>query len=138
MIYILLPLQKEGEKVVEIINKLRRELSHAQHKIIAIIDGRDDVTLEKLRILEGDDLIIRSHRIRMGMGATMATGFITAVLDSDEDNDYIVTMESGQVNSPNLLRDLLRGLDEGNDIRSKMAIEIFHLNENYLAAALII
>ena len=97
MIYILLPLQKEGEKVVEIINKLRRELSHAQHKIIAIIDGRDDVTLEKLRILEGDDLIIRSHRIRMGMGATMATGFITAVLDSDEDNDYIVTMESGQV-----------------------------------------
>lgn len=116
MIYIVLPLVAEGKKVREIISKLRCDLSQTHYKLIAVVDGGDEITLEELGTLKGDDLIIRSNRVRMGMGATMSTGFLTAMLDSQRDDDYVITIEGDQVNSPNLLSELLHGLDRGADV----------------------
>jgi len=117
MIYIILAIYNEERALPHLIGDIRKLFHREPYKIVAVDDGSSDRSLEILKSLSGEDIIIAPHQINLSIGAVFLTGFNTALNDSKHGNDVIVLMESDQTSDVNLLGHLINEIRvKGNDI----------------------
>jgi len=102
MIHFILPIYNEKENLFGLINGIRRAMVGRVYRIVAVDDGSSDGSLELLRELRKDDLVIIGSIMNMNVGAVFSAGIYKA-LEGAVDDDVIVIMESDQTSEQELV-----------------------------------
>lgn len=116
MIHFLFPVYNEKDNLPALIGGIRRVMRGRPYRMVAVNDGSTDGSLELLRQLKQDDLVITGSVINMNVGAVFSTG-IAEVLRAAADEDVMIIMESDQTSELDLILPMAgRIRDEGLDI----------------------
>ena len=116
MVYFILPIYNERGNVHSLISGIRKKMQGREHVIIAVNDGSTDGTLGQLQALNGQNLVIISSLINMNVGAVFSAG-IARVLETANDDDAVIIMESDQTSDFGLIDGLLDQIqNNGMDI----------------------
>ncbi len=114
MIYFVLPIFNEETNLGPLIKQLRNIMAGSDYKIIAVNDGSMDGSLELLKKIQKEDLIIEGTLINMNIGSVFASGIDRALSDSNSEDDILIIMESDQTNSVGLVKQLIDGIQKEN------------------------
>ena len=111
MIYFIFPVFNEEKGVSALIGELRKKMATQPYKMIAVNDGSSDNSLQILKDLAADDLVVETSRINMNVGAVFSSG-IHRVLPEARDEDFVIIMESDQTSDINFIQDMIFELKE--------------------------
>jgi dolichol-phosphate mannosyltransferase len=113
MVYFVLPVYNEEKSLPALIVELRKLMQGTAYQIIAINDGSTDDSLNLLKRLQQEDLVIEGTLINMNIGSVFSMGIAKALTDSSGENDILVIMESDQTNSVTLVKELISVIENG-------------------------
>ena len=117
-VIVVLPVYNEeqhiGALLGQIDDALRREA--LPFEVIAVDDGSTDGTSAALQAhKERLPLTVYRHEINQGLGATIGDGLRMAAKVAASD-DVVVTMDSDETHSPDLIARMARMIEEGSDV----------------------
>jgi len=95
---IIIPLYNEENSIQNVIERIP---NHSQYEIIVVDDGSTDKSVQNIKELGREDLLILQHQTNLGYGAALMTGFEFA------SGDLIVTMDSDGQHKPEELEELV-------------------------------
>lgn len=111
VIYIFLPIYNESDNVEELIHSIRNTLKDREYKIVVVNDGSIDNSLEIIRSLQADDLILNTYKINMNIGCALSTGIDTVIKESKHDNDVMIVMESDKTSDVSFIPSMIDALN---------------------------
>jgi dolichol-phosphate mannosyltransferase len=112
MIYFVFPVYNERENLEGLVSGIRRIMQGRSYKMVAVNDGSTDGSVELLKKLQTDDLLITGSVINMNVGAVFSMG-IDHVLKTAQDNDVMVIMESDQTSEQDLVIPMAKQIEDG-------------------------
>ena len=116
MIYFVFPVFNEEKSLYDFVTGLRKLMCGQEYQMIAVDDGSTDKSLDILKALKGDDLIVDTSIINMNVGAVFSVG-INLVLSNANDDDIMIVLESDQTSDIELVKRLVDEIQgTGNDI----------------------
>ncbi len=109
MVSIIIPAYNEAGSIRDVVGKIHETLakSGSEYEIIVVDDGSSDGTAAKL---VGQSALILTHPENKGYGASLKTGIRSAK------GDVIVIMDADGTYPPEMIPELLSGMDEGYDM----------------------
>jgi len=116
--WIVLPAYNEEKCLPRLLDRIDEAMSAAQlpYRVIVVNDGSKDSTgriaAEYSRNLP---LVIETHSVNMGLGATLRDGVLTAIAQADP-KDIVVTMDADNSHNPELIPRMGQLIREGNDV----------------------
>ncbi len=117
-ILVVLPAYNEAKNLGDLLQKIDEAMWEDQSEYITIVvdDGSKDETQEVIRRY-AEFLPIHSllHPVNLGLGATIRDGLKYAAEICTE-QDVIVAMDADNSHTPHLIRSMVRGIREGNDV----------------------
>jgi dolichol-phosphate mannosyltransferase len=116
MIKIVLPAYNEEKSIGPLLSRFSDVMNKkrlAMH-IIVVDDGSKDSTAAEAKRTMPDAFII-VHESNKGLGEAVKTGLIAA-LETSEEEDVIVTMDSDDSHAPALIAKMVDKIDEGCDV----------------------
>ena len=118
-IYIILPAYNEEASIGKLLIRIAQSMQDAKidnFEIIVVNDGSSDRTLEIARALSQEiPIIILSHEINQGLGATIRDGLYEAS-EVAKERDIIITMDADDTHTPGLILRMIRMIMEGHDV----------------------
>lgn len=118
MIIVVLPAYNEQEVIqilIENIRSISRKYFAGMLKILIVDDGSADYTVDRVRAIEGEDVILVLHGTNKGLGEAIKTG-LRAALTYSQEVEAIITMDADNTHLPGLLPRMLTSLEEGFDV----------------------
>lgn len=113
---VLIPLYNEEESLNPLTNEIRKALKpvNISYEVIFIDDGSDDNSLKNIKEICRTDKRFKfiSFRKNYGKSAALQMGFRSVT------GDVVVTMDADLQDDPNEIYNLLKKLEEGNDLVS--------------------
>ena len=116
--WIVLPAYNEERCLPRLLERIAEAISIAQlsYKVVIVNDGSTDSTGQIATEYSRDlPLIIETHAVNMGLGATLRDGLLKAVALAHPD-DIVVTMDADNSHNPELIPRMGRLIREGNDV----------------------
>ncbi len=117
-VWVVLPAFNEGPNLSGLLEKIDEAMweDNSPYEIIVVDDGSSDHTPQVVNAYS-KTLPIHSlrHEINQGLGATIRDGLKYATKACSED-DIIVAMDADNSHTPHLIRSMVRGIREGNDV----------------------
>lgn len=117
-VWIVLPAYNEAPNLSGLLEKIDEAMfeDNAPYEIVVVDDGSQDATPEVVAQYS-EILPIHSlrHEINRGLGATIRDGLKYAA-EVAADDDIIVAMDADNSHTPHLIRSMVRGIREGNDV----------------------
>lgn len=116
--HIVLPAYNEERSLPRLLDRIIEAMTEAavSYQVIVVNDGSQDLTA---RIAEqyarNIPLLLHSHSVNMGLGATMRDGLLKA-LEVAKPHDIIITMDADNSHNPELIPRMGRLIREGNDV----------------------
>ena len=115
---VVLPVYNEEQHIGALLGQIdeamRREA--LPFEVIAVDDGSSDGTSAVLAAQqERLPLTVYRHKVNQGLGATIGDGLRMAAKVA-ADNDVVVTMDSDETHSPDLIAGMVRMIEEGRDV----------------------
>lgn len=117
-VWIVLPAYNEEESLPPLLEGIRSAMAETGfvHRIIVVNDGSHDRTGEIAReAAKTLPLIVETHEVNQGLGATIRDGLMKAA-ELAEPDDVIVTMDADNSHVPHLIDRMVRRVREGNDV----------------------
>ncbi len=102
MVYFILPMYNEKENLPGLIAGIRKAMVGRPYRIVVVNDGSTDGSMELLKTLQRDDLVITGSVINMNVGAVFSAGIHEALKEA-KDDDAVVIMESDQTSEQELV-----------------------------------
>lgn len=118
MIYFIIPAYNEAENIVKLTHEIAAHLlsSQSKYEIVIIDDGSGDNTAEIIQNMsKSHPLICVKHETNKGVGQAFRTGFEN-VLPRASDDDIVITKEADNTSDPAIMKDMINGIQEGQDI----------------------
>ena len=128
MLYIVLPAFNEENNINSLLKKMvqimKRSIINHDYTIVVVNDGSKDKTRkivesfyssESLKKNNSYKLFIISHKFNKGLAESLKTGLLFC-LDRGSKGDIVITMDSDNTHSPELIISLLKKISDGNDI----------------------
>lgn len=100
---IIIPVFNEEKTIVEVLDRVRKEvIPQVEKEIIVVDDGSKDTTRQKLKAITANDLKIIFHEKNSGKGAAVRTGIENAT------GDYIIIQDADLEYHPKFIKDLIK------------------------------
>lgn len=116
MVIIILPAFNEAEGIGELIEHIEASLSAIEYHVVVVNDGSaDDTGKIVTEMSELYPVTLLAHEENKGAGQAIATGIEHACVQFDTD-DYVVTMDADNTQSPDLILTMLDAASSGADI----------------------
>lgn len=112
-ISVIIPMYNEEENVEKTLNEIDNVLkSFDDYEIIIVDDGSSDNTFKLVNnfISDKSNFLLFRHKINMGMGKAIRTGF------ENSSGDILVTIDADLSYEPRDITKLVKKIDESNDI----------------------
>lgn len=113
---LIIPLYNEEESLHPLTNEIRKSLKNINisYEVIFIDDGSDDKSLKIIKEICRTDKRFKfiSFRKNYGKSAALQTGF------RNVSGDVVITMDADLQDDPNEIHNLIKKLEEGNDLVS--------------------
>ena len=116
--WVVLPAYNEERCLPRLFDRVAEAMSAAQlpYRIVVVNDGSKDSTGQIAAEYARDlPLIIETHSVNMGLGATLRDGLLKAIELAHPD-DIVVTMDADNSHNPELIPRMGRLIREGNDV----------------------
>ncbi len=117
-ILVVLPAYNEAENLGSLLEKIDEAMweDKCDYVTIVVDDGSKDETPEVVqRYAEFLPVHYLRHETNLGLGATIRDGLKYAA-EICTDHDVIVAMDADNSHTPTLIRSMVRGIREGNDV----------------------
>lgn len=118
-VLVVLPAYNEEENIGELLSQIQfalEEDSKTDYKVFVVNDGSVDATATIVKERSGTmPIVLITHEINLGLGATIRDGLYAAVQDSAA-KDIIITMDADATHNPGLILRLIRMIIEGHDV----------------------
>ncbi len=117
-VYVVLPAYNEEAKIGVLLTSIDEALSEAElsYQVVLVDDGSSDNTAKIVRdCAKRMPIIVKEHKVNLGLGATIRDGLYAAVELAD-DRDIIVTMDADDTHTPGLVLRMVRMISEGHDV----------------------
>jgi len=116
MLWIMLPAYNEQTDLPNLLEKLEKELTGVEYRLVVINDGSTDKTTQILEKYKKKlNLYVVKHPINRGLGETERDGFEYIAWKADRD-DLVVRIEGDDTHEPKYMFDLIEKLKEGFDV----------------------
>ncbi len=118
MITVVLPAYNEEESIIPLIQSIQvtaKKRLLEKVTIIIVDDGSSDGTVEQVKGIQDENVILVEHEVNKGLGEAIKTGLLYAIKYSP-DVDIVITMDSDNTHPPGLITNMIMKLDEGNDV----------------------
>src|SRR5579885_612400 len=116
--WIVLPAYNEERCLPRLLDRIAEAMSaaHLSYKVMVVNDGSKDSTGQiAVEYSREIPLIIETHSVNMGLGATLRDGVLKAIALAHPD-DIVVTMDADNSHNPELIPRMGRLIREGNDV----------------------
>ncbi len=116
MIYVLLPAYNEENDIAALLKEFTETKLAYPLRLIIVDDGSTDGTANSILAYDTKlPLKLISHKINMGLGKALSTGF-TYIASVIEDDDILVTMDANNSHKPKLINELTAKTYSGYDV----------------------
>ena len=128
MLYIVLPAYNEENNINSLLKQmvqvLKESIINHDYTIVVIDDGSQDKTRKIVESFYSSEsfkrnnsykLSIISHKLNKGLAESLKTGLLYC-LETGSRGDIVITMDSDNTHTPELIITLLQKIREGNDI----------------------
>jgi dolichol-phosphate mannosyltransferase len=118
MIWVILPAFNEERDLPQLLERIKMALTESglPYRVLVVDDGSSDRTAEVARLAgETMPVLVESHAINQGLGATIRDGLLKACEMADP-HDVLVTLDADNTHTPELILRMVRTVREGLDV----------------------